>query len=780
MVRAGSKSNDKRVALIGANKDALALLPVIFGDPATRLVMVVDPNPDAMLFKLMELGYRIASRHMVSISTDLEEIKKIKDLDVIITALKDPATERFLSDNALAGVEKLSPMSAKLLWSVRGASKDLDDTALVEKIKPSPGSHSTILTPLRDIVDAVRLTHDRDELLTDILDIAIETTRAETGSVMLISKENGKSVLLMEVARGMDEEVIRKVRVPLGEGVSGKVARDGEPRIISGAAKDTDFSRPQPRQRMRGARRQVKSAISVPLIVGVNIIGVINVNSSESNHVFIDEDLNLLTTLAGLAAEVIQKSSEHDRLKLDAAKFSLWKTLELNMSERKPLHKRLVMVCRHLAELVSGLTCFVYLYDDEKKKLTLNASSLKESPAAGHLNFAYGEGIEGYLVGAMKDVILVDRSFDSGDGSKRVYMALPMAVRDDVVGVFVAHIVSPQGLSKYNESFLKEMSMLLGESIHTHKNNEDDLARSRSIVKVDEMGLELIAMKDSKRLLSIIATAASEILGAEGVVLKLMKGVKDNFERVASHGLENKRAAEQFSAIEEETTREVFRKGEFVLREFSEDTSPYVRGIISYPLSYSGEVIGILSLFNKLDNESPYPRAFGATDIETLKRFIVYVERVLPTITEKYVMKNGAMIATHELFRRRFEEEMKRAKRYGREVVIVTVRVGGLAGVSGNGKEEFIKKLLGYINDKVRAFDVVTMLNEETIGILFPETDTRVLSALNKTILGEAPTEFSRGIFYGVASYPKDGDDFDKLIGEALGQVTPGKRQTQA
>ena len=49
-------SNDKRVAVIGANKDALALLPVVFSDPATRLVMMVDPNPDAMLFKLMELA----------------------------------------------------------------------------------------------------------------------------------------------------------------------------------------------------------------------------------------------------------------------------------------------------------------------------------------------------------------------------------------------------------------------------------------------------------------------------------------------------------------------------------------------------------------------------------------------------------------------------------------------------------------------------------------------------------------------------------------------------
>ncbi|MCK4846683.1 MAG: GAF domain-containing protein, partial [Deltaproteobacteria bacterium] len=491
----GSKSDTKRVALIGANKDALALLPLLFSDPATRLVMVVDPNPDAMLFKLMELGYRIASRHMVAVSTDLEELKKIKDLDAIINVLKDPATERFLGEKAFAGVEKLSPMSAKLLWNVRAnTDKDSDKDSNEKVNKPKAINQATVLTPLRDIVDAVRLTHDRDELLTDILDIAIETTHAETGSVMLITKEDGKPILVMEVARGMDEEVIRKVRVPLGEGVAGKVARDGEPRIISGEAKDGDFPRALPRQRLRGARRKVKSAISVPLTVGVNIIGVINVNSSESNHVFIDEDLNLLTTLAGLAAEVIQKSSEHDRLKLDAAKFSLWKTLELNMSERKPLYKRLVMVCRHLAELVSGLTCFVYTYDDEKKKLTLNASSMKDSPAGGHLNFAYGEGIEGYLIGAMKEVILVDRSSD-GAANKCVYMALPMAVKDDAVGVFVAQIVSPQGLSKYNESFLKEMTKLLGESIYTHRNNEADLARSHSIVKVDEMGLELIAMK---------------------------------------------------------------------------------------------------------------------------------------------------------------------------------------------------------------------------------------------------------------------------------------------
>jgi signal transduction protein with GAF and PtsI domain len=136
---------------------------------------------------------------------------------------------------------------------------------------------------------------------------------------MLLSKEEG--VLSMEIAKGMDEEVVRKIRVPLGEGIAGKVAKEGRPTLITGKAKDEEYTNLR-------AGTGVKSAICVPLIAASRVIGVINVNSSATTQDFTNEDLERLTSLAGLAAEVIQRSGDYEQMRADAAKFTFWKEME--------------------------------------------------------------------------------------------------------------------------------------------------------------------------------------------------------------------------------------------------------------------------------------------------------------------------------------------------------------------------------------------------------------------------------------------------------------------
>src|SRR4030067_677945 len=46
----------KNIAIIGANKEGLKLLPVLLGDSRTRVCVIADPNQDAMVLKLKELG----------------------------------------------------------------------------------------------------------------------------------------------------------------------------------------------------------------------------------------------------------------------------------------------------------------------------------------------------------------------------------------------------------------------------------------------------------------------------------------------------------------------------------------------------------------------------------------------------------------------------------------------------------------------------------------------------------------------------------------------------
>jgi len=750
----------KNIAIIGANKDGLNLLPLLVSDPRSRIVMIADSNPDAMLFKLRELGYRLSERLGIEATTDIEKLKGLSGLDIVINALQDEATGRFLESPEFRDVEKLGPLSTRLIWGVRvcapaggGGAGGMDD-------------QNSLLASLREIVDAVRLTIDRKELLSVILKLAIESTGAERGSIMLLSDEG---TLRVEIAKGMDEEVVRKIRVPLGDGVSGKVAAEGKPMLISGKTDGTRFSRAMDRS-------DVKSAMCVPLLVHGEVIGVVNVNSSESKHSFTEKDLTFLSSLSSLAAEVIQRSNEYEKLRVDSAKFTFWKEIDGIMGTKLPLDKRLNQVATRLAGIVPGLTCFIYIYDEERDRLMLSTASIRDARRMGMLSLRSGEGMEGAGLEAMRDVVLVDRAEE--EGPRRVYLSLPMRSHGQVVGTFNAQVVSPHGLSKHHEAFLKEIRTLIAESVYKFKEKESETQRSRKMFAVDEAGLEMISVREPRRLATIIATTPAAIIGAEGSLLRLLQKEAKRYRTVATYGLDDKEVREYFLPIEKESVMEALRKKSPVERVFAEEASPYIRSVLTRPLVVEDEIVGVLTLFNKTSEGAFFPCGFSKIDNDVLARFSVYAEKALANMDEaaagplkKAEVKQSPMF----LFEKRVEEELNRARRIDKGLVLATVRITGLKEAFAERKEELENRLMSVIRKKTRSFDVSIRLNEETFGFLFLDTSekvTRLIGTLTEVIdtdaaLSRAYKEGQADVLYGYATFPRDGDSFAELFSVA-------------
>ncbi len=749
----------KNIAIIGANKEALALLPVLVKDSKARVRVIADSNKDAMLFKLNELGYRVANSLDILVTNDLNELRRTPGLDIIINALQDQPTEKFLEAPEFRDVEKLGPLSARLVWGLKASAAE----------GGKAGDQTALLASFREIVDAVRLTTDRKELLSVILRLATESSRAERGSIMLISPEDES--LHVEIAKGMDEEVVRKIRVPLGEGISGRVAKEGKPMLISGKARGAEFASLM-------ERSDVKSSMCVPLIVSGKVIGIINVSSNESSHSFTEEDLDFLSSLSGLAAEVIHRSNEYEKLRVDSAKFTFWKEIDAIMSSSLPLDNRLTTVARKLVNIFQGLTCFIYIFDEDRNRLFLKAASTKDAKGIGLLSLRPGEGMEGSGIDCLNDLVLIDRS----DGKvKRAYLTLPMVSHGVPVGTLNVQIVSSNGLSVYQEAFLKDIRNLIADSVYKYKQTEKEKLKSRKMFAVDESGIEMISIRDTRRLATIIATTPAAILGAEGSLLRLKQGGK--FQTIASFGLDDKNVREYFLPIEKETVTEVLRKKEPVMREFSEEASPYVRSIFAYPLKMDTDIVGVLSFFNKTEETMLYPYAFSKSDRDIMARFAVYVEKALlnlrkgmPAAQEK---KKEEVSSTLSVFEERAEQELNRARRLDKGLVVATIRVAGLKDAFPKNRAEFEGKLIDAIKRRSRNFDVIVRLNEETFGFLFLDTNekiTRLVGAITEFIASDAAVNraFMDGkadIHYGFATFPTDGDSFETLFAKASNRV---------
>ncbi len=157
------------------------------------------------------------------------------------------------------------------------------------------------LSAVNQICQAMNTKFIMDEVLELIVTSCKETIKAETVSLMLIDPKTNE--LIIKIAAGINV-ILMKRRMKIGEGISGWVALHGQPLLIQDIEKDGRF------KRKSSKKYATKSLLSVPLVTKGKVIGVLNVNNKNSNELFTESDLNLLTILASQAATTI----EHTRL----------------------------------------------------------------------------------------------------------------------------------------------------------------------------------------------------------------------------------------------------------------------------------------------------------------------------------------------------------------------------------------------------------------------------------------------------------------------------------
>lgn len=127
------------------------------------------------------------------------------------------------------------------------------------------------------------------DLLDSIFRVATELVRGERASLML--REENSTDFVIARAIGLADDVRAQVRVREGEGIAGKVAASKRGVLVRGTADEAADAG------SRGDYR-TRSFVSVPIIVGDDLRGVINVADPLDARGFGDSDLETLELLA--------------------------------------------------------------------------------------------------------------------------------------------------------------------------------------------------------------------------------------------------------------------------------------------------------------------------------------------------------------------------------------------------------------------------------------------------------------------------------------------------
>jgi diguanylate cyclase (GGDEF)-like protein/putative nucleotidyltransferase with HDIG domain len=165
------------------------------------------------------------------------------------------------------------------------------------------------LFALYDIAQTMSTTLNVQETLGLIAGKTKKVVNYSTFVVFLIDRE--RNVLRAEFVRGVREEDLAGLTIPLGEGISGKVAATGIPMRSDDPGRDLEFGRPGP----SGAG--LLSVLVLPLMREREIIGAIALYHS-SKGAFTEDHQRLLSIVARQASMAIEHAREFERTKESA------------------------------------------------------------------------------------------------------------------------------------------------------------------------------------------------------------------------------------------------------------------------------------------------------------------------------------------------------------------------------------------------------------------------------------------------------------------------------
>ncbi len=173
------------------------------------------------------------------------------------------------------------------------------------------------------------ITKDKkDELLPAILDAGLKLVNAKSGNIRFVNREKN---ILFRLAESADPTLDGDVEIiKIGEGICGKVARDGKSQNVRDAFEDPDWVNLQIKNcginpiddphgnrlsKLTGRVRKgwMRAEIAVPLMVDNITLGVMDAHHERPGY-FNDDALMLFENIAGLAALVLRKSKLADQV----------------------------------------------------------------------------------------------------------------------------------------------------------------------------------------------------------------------------------------------------------------------------------------------------------------------------------------------------------------------------------------------------------------------------------------------------------------------------------
>jgi sugar diacid utilization regulator/putative methionine-R-sulfoxide reductase with GAF domain len=165
------------------------------------------------------------------------------------------------------------------------------------------------------LAQAAASTQAPDELLELIIREATSAMDTDVCSLYLLSTRGRE--LLLTATNGLNESMVGKVVMRVGEGITGWVAETRRPAVVADVSKEPHWKWVPGLDEDR-----FHSMLSVPIESGPRLVGVLNVQATQKRD-FDSGDIDFLLAIAGQVAGILERSELQRAMEVQLAEIQL-------------------------------------------------------------------------------------------------------------------------------------------------------------------------------------------------------------------------------------------------------------------------------------------------------------------------------------------------------------------------------------------------------------------------------------------------------------------------
>ncbi len=279
---------------------------------------------------------------------------------------------------------------------------------------------------LLEVADVVNATLDLETLMARVAELVRRIIPYEVFAILLLNEKTQELRIRFQIGHPAEAE---KLRIKVGEGVTGMAAQLREPVLVEDVRNE---------QRYIGSMPGIRSELAIPLIVKNRVIGVIDIEASQPGY-FTEEHKRVLSLVASRVAIGIENARLYTRVAKQAKTLAVLNEISRELTSILHLDELLKRIGEQLSRLIDYQMFSVLLLDSSGSKLVHRFSiRFNETIQLKH-DIPLGRGIVGYAAQNKQAVLVPDVNKDPRyirlNPEVRSELAVPLIYKDKVIGV---------------------------------------------------------------------------------------------------------------------------------------------------------------------------------------------------------------------------------------------------------------------------------------------------------------------------------------------------------